>query len=98
MPTADVSVTDSAVEITSGLYDTADGFKAKVAGDAFWRVHITPQGVVSIGDGTEAPTSLAASLASYTPDDAGVWDDSPTSIQEAIDRIAAVVGDTTPIP
>ena len=58
MPTADVSVTDSAVEIASGLYDTDDGFKVKVAGDEFWRVHITPQGGILVGDGTSEPYDL----------------------------------------
>lgn len=98
MPTADVSVTDSAVEVTLGLYDTDDGFKAKVSGDDFWRVHVTPQGVVSVGDGTEAPTSLSTTLAAYTPDDSDVWDGDPTTIASALDRIAAVVGLVTPIP
>lgn len=55
MPTADVSVTDSAVEITSGLFDTDDGLKAKVSGDPYWRVHITPQGAIKTGDGTAPP-------------------------------------------
>ncbi len=41
--------------------------------------------------------SLTASVA-YTPADSSKWSGNPTTIQEAIDRIAAVVGLTIPIP
>lgn len=34
----------------------------------------------------------------YTPGNAAKWSGSPTTIQQAIDRIAAVVGNTIPIP
>ena len=53
---ADVSITEDTIEVTSGLHDTDDGIKLKVAGDSFPRVHLTPQGEVKVGDGTAAPT------------------------------------------
>ena len=59
-PSSDVSFSAGTVEVTSGLYDTDDGVKLRVAGDAFPRVHLTPQGVVKTGNGTEAPANLAA--------------------------------------
>ncbi len=34
----------------------------------------------------------------FTPSDPTKWDGNPTTIQEAINRIAAVVGSGTPIP
>ncbi len=34
----------------------------------------------------------------FTPDDSGVWDGDPATIEEAINRIAAVVGAMVPIP
>lgn len=44
-------------------------------------------------------TFNAKQSASYTPGDSGDWaNPQPTTIQEAIDRIAAVVGGVVPIP
>lgn len=54
---SDVQITESDITITSGLYDTDDGIKLQVVGDAEPRVHITPQGEIKSGDGTAAPTS-----------------------------------------
>ena len=41
---------------------------------------------------------LTGGGASYTPGDPSKWSGSPTTMQQAIDRIAAVVGASTPIP
>lgn len=211
-PASDITFDGGSLVVTSGLYDTEDGIKLKVAGDVEPRVHITPQGSVKTGNGTTAPTALgggggesaievaivddvadvAAAVAAgystveihvtaetdvdavmpdpetsppfdlvfidptgvcnlttsgatvnlalfgsvdldsggpivywwrctpgmddpdviwylaprfgadqftaYTPADSDVWDGDPTTIAEALDRIAAVVGDTVPIP
>jgi hypothetical protein len=43
-------------------------------------------------------TPLTGGGASYTPGDPSKWSGSPTTMQQAIDRIAAVVGASTPIP
>lgn len=211
-PASDITFDGGSLVVTSGLYDTEDGIKLKVAGDVEPRVHITPQGSVKTGDGTTAPTAIsgvglvsafpvpivddvcdlaaaiaagystvqttvtdetdveivmpdpattpewawlrvdptgacnftysggavsallddvnlddgdpaltfffqmthyytggapkwtavprfgAAQLGVYTPADSDVWDGDPETISEALDRIAAVVGDTVPIP
>lgn len=41
--------------------------------------------------------SLTATV-TYTPASAGKWNGSPTNLKDAVDRIAAVVGLTVPIP
>lgn len=48
----------SSIEISTGVDDTHQGLKLGVDGDPFWRVHLTPQGEVLMGDGTATPTSL----------------------------------------
>ena len=45
-----------------------------------------------------AEIPATAPLVSYTPGDATKWSGSPTTVQQAIDRIAAVVGTPDPIP
>lgn len=50
------SLEETDVEIRVGLDDTHRGLKMGVEGEEFWRVHITPQGNILIGDGTEEPT------------------------------------------
>jgi hypothetical protein len=57
--TRNVSIEDATVEITAGLYDTSEGFRAQVEGDDFPRVHISPQGEILTGDGGSEPTPLA---------------------------------------
>ena len=52
---SDVQITESDITITSGLYDTDDGIKLQVVGDDFPRIHITPQGEIKRGAGTDAP-------------------------------------------
>ncbi len=39
-----------------------------------------------------------ANIITYTPNDSAVWDGDPATVQEALDRMAAVVGAMTPIP
>lgn len=56
---SDVTFTDGGITVESGLYDTDDGIKLQVAGEDYPRVHLTPQGEVLVGDGTEAPTALS---------------------------------------
>lgn len=58
--TRNVSIEDATVEITAGLYDTSEGFRAQVEGDDFPRFHATPQGEVKVGDGTAPPEPLAS--------------------------------------
>lgn len=53
--TADVSIDDGTITVQSGLFDTEDGIKLKVAGDSYPRIHLTPQGEVLQGDGTATP-------------------------------------------
>lgn len=57
--TRNVSIEDATVEITAGLYDTSEGFRAQVEGDDFPRVHISPQGGILTGDGNTAPTAYS---------------------------------------
>lgn len=67
-PTSDVTISDGTVEVTSGLYDTDDGLKLQVAGDANPRIHLTPQGLVKTGSGVNAPTELASSPVLFSQD------------------------------
>jgi lysophospholipase L1-like esterase len=46
-------------EQVEGLFDTHRGLRLKVAGDAWYRVHIDPQGSVRVGDGTAPPQPLS---------------------------------------
>jgi len=55
-----------------------------------------PGDVLTVGTPGTLPAYAPPGV--YTPADAAVWDGSPTTLAEAIDRLAAVVGDTTPIP
>ena len=50
--------------IVEGLYDTHDarGIRMKVSGDDWYRVHITPQGEVRVGNGTAPPVSIGGGL------------------------------------
>ena len=60
----------------------------------------------ALGGGTDttepatgfSPVSTNPGSSTYIPLDGAVWDTDPANIKEAIDRIAAVVGDTVPIP
>ena len=81
---ADVTVSPDSVVVVSGLSDTDDGIKLKVDGDEFYRVHLTPQGEVLVGDGTAAPTSVTA----Y---DNTVSELEAETYQEAIDELAAAI-------
>lgn len=58
--TADVSIQDGTITVSSGLHDTDDGIKLEVAGDAYPRIHFTPQGDIKTGDGTAAPVVAGA--------------------------------------
>lgn len=58
--TADVSIDDATITVQSGLHDTDDGIFLKVAGDAYPRIHLTPQGTILQGDGTVAPEVQAS--------------------------------------
>lgn len=58
-------LSDGRIELTAGLYDTDDGFRARVSGDAFSRIHITPQGRILTGNGTALPAETAP----------GAWED-----------------------
>lgn len=51
-------LSDGRIELTAGLYDTDDGFRARVSGDAYSRIHVTPQGAVLVGDGTVPPEPI----------------------------------------
>lgn len=41
--------------VLAGLFDTDGGLRLKVSGDDWFRIHITPQGLVRVGDGTAPP-------------------------------------------
>lgn len=43
------------IEISTGEDDDHQGLKLGVDGDIFWRIHITPQGQILVGDGTAPP-------------------------------------------
>lgn len=58
----------STLQISVGLHDTDKGVQIGVDGDAFWRVHITPQGTILLGDGTEPPSPLAGSSGDIATD------------------------------
>lgn len=51
-------ISDARIELTAGLYDTDDGFRARVEGDAYSRIHVTPQGSVLVGDGSAPPEPI----------------------------------------
>lgn len=53
-------ISDARIELTAGLYDTDDGFRARVSGDAFSRIHVTPQGAILLGDGSAAPQPISS--------------------------------------
>lgn len=81
---ADITVSSDTIVVVSGLDDTEDGIKLKVDGDDFYRVHLTPQGEVLVGDGTEAPVSLTA----YDNTTSGL---TATTVQAAIDELSAAI-------
>ena len=81
---SDVNLSDNTILIESGLYDTTNGVKLQVVGDAYPRVHITPQGTVKTGNGTAAPVATTT----YTPAVSGDWDPVPTTIAGALDQLA----------
>lgn len=57
------------------------------------------QVIVTDGAGTTSFQTVDASAAAYTPATSADWATAdPTTIKEALDRIAAVVGGVVPIP
>jgi len=68
-----------------------DGYSVSAYYDAGSSISSTQS--VNIGSFTATPLAEA-----YTPADPSKWSGNPTTLKEAIDRIAAVVGATIPIP
>ncbi len=54
-------------------------------------------GTSEVIDFSDASSTVIPNI-KFTPADSAVWDGDPTTIAEAINRIAAVVGSMTPIP
>lgn len=87
---------------TGFVHDVAFGaavsFSAGVAGPS--PLEIDANGLPPTYTGTPGTITYLsnASYVSYTPADSSKWAGNPTTVKEALDRIAAVVGNITPIP
>lgn len=55
----DIEIKALDLEVSVGPDDTQRGLKVGLDGEAFWRVHITPQGEVLVGDGMSPPEPLS---------------------------------------
>lgn len=60
------------LEVSVGLDDTHDGVKLGIDDEDYWRIHLTPQGQILMGDGSEIPTALSV------PSGDNVWSGSNT--------------------
>ena len=59
------TITAQNVEVSEGLRDTHRGVKLGVDNEPFWRIWLTPQGSILVGDGMSPPTPLSGG-AGYT--------------------------------
>lgn len=60
---------------------------------------VTVESVTGDGVDNTDPRNPVLSYAPYTPGDGSMWaDPAPDTVADALDRIAAVIGTTTPIP
>lgn len=62
-PASDITFDGGSLVVTSGLHDTEDGISLRVAGDAYARTRITPQGAIRQGVGDAEPVSGARDFA-----------------------------------
>jgi hypothetical protein len=61
-----ITLTAGNVEVSQGIRDTHRGVKLGVDNEPFWRIWLTPQGDILVGDGMSPPVALAIEGATTT--------------------------------
>lgn len=109
-----ISLTTGNTDYISGGINltTGNGGSTFNSGDITFTIGAAPSGTkgkIKFKDGSEGTAGQVWTStgtlgegswadAPYTPSDSGKWNGDPTTVKEALDRIAAVVGNITPIP